>query len=172
MKNLVLIGMPGSGKTKMGKLLSQRFGLDLLDTDAMVVEETGMAISDIFDRYGEAHFRDLETQAVKKAAQAQGAVIATGGGVVLKPENMAALAETGVIFFRDRPPEAIVGEDHKDRPLVGSDKEAARERIFTLYAQRIALYKRHAHHYIAPTDTYQEAAEQIAAIFEKEAMQA
>ena len=169
MKNLVLIGMPGSGKTKMGNLLSQRFGLPLLDTDAMVVQDTGMAISDIFAQYGEAHFRDLETQAVKRAAQATGAVISTGGGVVLKPENMAALAQTGVIFFRDRPPEAIVGEDHKDRPLVGADKDAARARIFTLYAQRLALYKRYAHHYIAPTDTWQEAGEQIAAIYQKEA---
>ena len=169
MKNLVLIGMPGSGKTKMGNLLSQRFDLPLLDTDAMVVEETGMAIADIFARFGEAHFRDLETRAVMKAAQTPGAVIATGGGAVLRPENMAALAKTGLIFFRDRPPEAIVGEDHKDRPLVGSDKDAARARIFDLYAQRIALYKRYAHHYIAPTDTYQEAADQIAALFEKEA---
>ena len=170
MKNLVLIGMPGSGKTKMGLLLSQRFNLPVLDTDAMVVDETGMAISEIFDRYGEAHFRDLETQAVLRAAQAQGTIIATGGGVVLRQENMAALGKSGIIFFRDRPPEAIVGEDHKDRPLVGSDREAARERIFTLYAQRIALYKRYAHHYIAPTDTWQEAAEQIAAIYQKEAM--
>ena len=62
-----------------------------------------------------------------------------------------------------------MGEDHKDRPLVGADKEAARARIFNLYAQRLTLYKRYAHHYLAPTDTWQEAGEQIAAIFEKEA---
>ena len=169
MKNLVLIGMPGSGKTKIGNYLAQKLDLRVLDTDAMVVEAAGMAISDIFAQYGEAYFRDLETQAVQKAARESGVIIATGGGVVLRAENMAALAQTGVIFFRDRPPEAIVGEDHKDRPLVGADKEAARQRIFDLYAQRIALYKRYAHHYIAPTDTYQEAAEQIAALFEKEA---
>ena len=170
MKNLVLIGMPGSGKTKMGALLAQRFGLDVLDTDALVEQQAGMTIPEIFERYGEARFRDLETQAVQAAAETDGAVIATGGGVILRPENMAALARTGIIFFRDRPPEAIVGEDHKGRPLVGADKAAARERIFRLYEERIALYKRYAHHYIAPTDTYQEAAEQIAAIFEKEAM--
>ena len=169
MKNLVLIGMPGSGKTKIGNFLSQELSLPVLDTDAMVVAETGMAISDIFAQQGEPHFRDLETQAVQKAAQAQGTIIATGGGVVLREENMAALAKTGIIFFRDRPPEAIVGEDHKDRPLVGADKDAARERIFNLYAQRLALYKRYAHHYIAPTDTWQEAGEQIAAIYQKEA---
>lgn len=169
MKNLVLIGMPGSGKTKMGALLAQRFGLPVLDTDALVAQAAGMTIPEIFDRFGEGHFRDLETQAVEQAAAQDGAVIATGGGVILRPQNMAALAKTGIVFFRDRPPEAIVGEDHKGRPLVGADRDQARERIFRLYEERIALYKRYAHHYIPPTDTYQEAAELIAAIFEKEA---
>lgn len=171
MKNLVLIGMPGSGKTKMGKLLAQRFGLPFLDTDAMIVESAGMTIPEIFETQGEARFRDLETQAVKKAALSGGAVIATGGGAVLRRENMLALAQTGVIFFRDRSPAAIVGEDHGGRPLLSGDKDAAREKVFRLYEERIGLYKRYAHHYIAPTDTYQEAAEAIAAIFEKEASQ-
>ena len=172
MKNLVLIGMPGSGKTKMGALLAKRFQLEVLDTDALVVQDAGMTIPELFDRFGEAHFRDLETQAVRRAAGAEGAVIATGGGVILRSENMEALGRTGIIFFRDRPPEAIVGEDHKGRPLVGGDKDAARERIFRLYNQRIALYKRYAHHYIPPTDTYQEAAELIAAIYEREVIKA
>ncbi len=170
MKNLVLIGMPGSGKTKMGALLALRFGLPVLDTDDMVAKAASLSIPDIFARYGEGRFRELETRAVQKAAASSGAVIATGGGVILRPENMAALARTGIIFFRDRPPEAIVGEDHAGRPLVGADRDEARARIFRLYEERIALYKRYAHHYIPPTDTYQEAAEQIAAIFEKEAM--
>lgn len=172
MKNLVLIGMPGSGKTKMGTLLARRFGLELLDTDALVAARAGQTIPELFERYGEAYFRDLETQAVEEATAHDGAVISTGGGVILRPGNMAALAKNGVIFFRDRPPEAIVGEDHKGRPLVGADKEQARQRVFQLYAERIALYKRYAHHYIPPTDTYQEAAELIAAIFEKEVMEA
>lgn len=171
MKNLVLIGMPGSGKTKMSALLAQRFSLPALDTDAMVVESAGLSIPQLFDRFGEGYFRDLETQAVKRASASSGAVIATGGGVILRSENMAALAQNGLIFFRDRPPEAIVGEDHAGRPLVGRDQDHARERIFRLYEERIALYKRYAHFYIPPTGTYQEAAEQIAAIFEKEVMQ-
>lgn len=170
MKNLVLIGMPGSGKSKMGMLLSRRFSLPLLDTDAMVVERAGMTIPELFDRFGEAHFRDLETQAVQAAAGHGGAVVATGGGVILRPENMTALAETGVIFFRDRPPEAILGEDHRNRPLVGGDRAQAREKLFRLYEERIGLYKRYAHYYIPPTDTYQEAAEQIAEIYEREVL--
>lgn len=170
MKNLVLIGMPGSGKSKMGALLAGRFSLPLLDTDALVVEAAGMTIPELFDRFGEGRFRALETQAVKRAAGSDGAVIATGGGVVLRSENMEALAETGVIFFRDRPPEAILGEDHKGRPLLSGDQAQAREKLFRLYEARIGLYKRYAHHYIAPTDTYQAAAEQIAAIYEREVM--
>ena len=171
MKNLVLIGMPGSGKTKIGQYLAQKLSLPAVDTDAMVVEAAGKTIPEIFAQEGEAHFRDLETQAARRAAQLSGTIIATGGGMVLREENMAALAATGIVFFRDRPPEAILGEDHTGRPLVGGDRDAARTRIFTLYAQRLPLYKRYAHHYIPPTDTYQEAAEQIAAIYEKEVME-
>lgn len=170
MKNLVLIGMPGSGKSKMGALLARRFSLPLLDTDAMVVEAAGMTIPELFDRFGEAHFRDLETQAAQAAAAYGGAVVATGGGVVLREENMAALAGTGVVFFRDRPPEAILGEDHKGRPLLRGDREQAREKLLRLYAERIGLYKRYAHYYIPPTDTYQEAAEQIAELYEREVL--
>lgn len=168
MKNLVLIGMPGSGKTKMGILLSQRFSLPLLDTDAMVVQHSGMSIPDLFAQYGETQFRDLETQAVGRAAASGGAVIATGGGVVLRGENLEALRRTGIVFFRDRPPEAIAGEDHAGRPLIG--QEDPREKVFRLYRERLPLYRRYAHHVIPPTDTYQEAAELIAAIFEQEAM--
>ncbi len=167
MKNLVLIGMPGSGKTKMGQLLARRFALPLLDTDAMVEAAAGMPIPQIFERFGEGRFRDMESQAALQAAQVRGAVVATGGGMVLRQANMDALARTGVIFFRDRPPQAILGEDHKGRPLLAQDAQ----RVFQLYEERLGLYKRYAHHYIAPTETYQEAAEQIAAIFEKEAQE-
>jgi len=163
-KNLVLIGMPGSGKTKIGKLLAQRFSLPLVDTDALVEDRAGRTIPELFAAYGEAHFRELETAAVQEAAALDGAVIATGGGVVLREENMAALARTGVIFFRDREPEAIAGEDHGGRPLIGGD----RERVFRLYEQRIHLYRKYAQHTISHTDTVAEAAEQIAVIFEKE----
>lgn len=164
MKNLVLIGMPGSGKTKMGRALSQRFHLPLVDTDQRVEALAGRTIPELFQEEGEAVFRRWETQAVREAAALSGAVIATGGGVVLREENMTALARTGVIFFRDRPPEAIAGEDHRGRPLIGED----RDRVFQLYRERLPLYERYAHFTIPPTDSWEEAAEQIAAIFEEE----
>lgn len=165
MKNLVLTGMPGSGKTKMGRILAQRFALPLVDTDQMVMEKAGKTIPEIFARDGETVFRDLETAAVLEAAALPGAVIATGGGVILREENMAALRETGLVFFRDRSPAAIVGEDLTGRPLIGTDSE----RVYRLYKERLPLYQKYAHHTIPHTDTYEEAAEMIAALFEKEA---
>lgn len=164
MKNLILIGMPGSGKTKMGRLLSARFGLPMVDTDELVVQRAGKPISELFAEEGEQAFRDRETAAVKEAAALQGAVISTGGGVILREENMAALRASGTVFFRDRDPKAIVGEDHSGRPLLKGDTE----RVFRLYAERLPLYRRYADHIIPHTDTYEEAAEQIAALFEKE----
>lgn len=167
MKNLVLIGMPGSGKTKMGRILSEWFSLPLVDTDQMVVERAGKTIPEIFAESGEQVFRDLETAAVQEAAALHGAVIATGGGVILRPENMVALRATGVVFFRDRSPAAIVGEDHSGRPLIGGDSE----RVYRLYRERLPLYQKYAHHTIPHTDTLEEAAKLIAALYEQEAEQ-
>ncbi len=165
MKNLVLIGMPGSGKTKMGRILAEKFSLPLVDTDQLVVERAGKTIPEIFGESGEQAFRDLETTAVQEAAALNGAVIATGGGVILREENMAALRQTGVVFFRDRAPAAIVGEDLTGRPLIGSDSE----RVYRLYRERLPLYQKYAHHIIPHTDTYEEAAAMIAGIYEQEA---
>lgn len=167
MKNLVLIGMPGSGKTKLSKLLAARLGLTAVDTDQMVVERAGRLIPEIFAESGEQAFRDLETAAVREAAALEGAVIATGGGVILRPGNMADLRATGVVFFRDRSPAAIVGEDHSGRPLIGGDSE----RVYRLYRERLPLYQKYAHHIIPHTDTLEEAAKLIAALYEQEAEQ-
>lgn len=167
MKNLVLIGMPGSGKTKLSKLLAVRLGLTAVDTDQMVAERAGRPIPEIFAESGEQAFRDLETAAVREVAALHGAVIATGGGVILRPENMVALRATGVVFFRDRSPAAIVGEDHSGRPLIGGDSE----RVYRLYRERLPLYQKYAHHTIPHTDTLEEAAKLIAALYEQEAEQ-
>jgi shikimate kinase len=163
-KNLVLIGMPGCGKTAVGQALSALLKLPLVDTDALVESQQGRSIPDIFARDGEAAFRDMETRAVRTAAAMEGTIIATGGGVVLRAENMAALAETGVIFFRDRAVEDIVGENHTGRPLIGND----RQKVYDLYTQRIELYRKYAQYTISHTKTVEEAAARIAALYEKE----
>lgn len=164
MKNLVLIGMPGCGKTAVGQALSALLNMPLVDTDALVESQQGRSIPDIFARDGEAAFRDMETRAVRTAAAMEGTIIATGGGVVLRAENMAALARTGVIFFRDRAVEDIVGENHTGRPLIGND----RQKVYDLYTQRIELYRKYAQYTISHTKTVEEAAARIAALYEKE----
>lgn len=161
MKNLVLIGMPGCGKTKVGTALSKLLHMPLVDTDLLIVEADGRSIPDIFAQDGEGAFRDMETAAAKRAAAMEGVIIATGGGMVLREENMAALAATGVIFFRDRSPEAIAGEDHGGRPLIAGQ----RDRVFQLYSERITYYQKYAQYTISNTDTVDEAAGMIAAIF-------
>ena len=141
-KNLVLIGMPGCGKSAVGRRLAGMLNMPLVDTDQLIVQEQGRSIPEIFSRDGEPVFRDMETAAARRAAAMEGVIIATGGGMVLRPENMEALSRTGVIFFRDRELSAIVGENHAGRPLIGEDKQ----RIYRLYDQRIHLYRRYAQH--------------------------
>ena len=164
-KNIVLIGMPGCGKTAVGRILAQLLDLPLVDTDELVEQAAGATIPEIFAAEGERAFRDRETAAARQAAGLEGTVIATGGGMVLRPENMEALGATGVIFFRDRALEAIIGEDHSGRPLVGSQPDKLKK----LYTERIDLYRKYAQYTISNTDTAQAAAEQIAALYEQEA---
>ena len=163
-KNLVLIGMPGSGKTKVGEELSRRLNMPVVDTDHMIEQEQGRSIPEIFSQDGEPAFRDMETAAARRAAAMEGIIIATGGGMILREENMQALAATGVIFFRNRALAAIVGENHEGRPLIGEDKQ----RIYRIYDQRIGLYNKFAQYTISNTDTVEEAAEQIAQLYRKE----
>lgn len=159
--NLVLIGMPGSGKSTVGKILSKMLCMPLVDTDALVEQTAGKTIPELFAQEGESAFRDRETAAARQAAALDNTVIATGGGIILRPENMEALAATGLIFFRDRDLEDIVGEDHMGRPLVGKDPDKLR----ILYTQRIELYRKYAQYTISDTKTAEEAAARIAALY-------
>lgn len=159
--NLVLIGMPGSGKSTVGKILSRMLCMPLVDTDALVEKSAGKTIPELFAQEGESAFRDRETAAARQAAELDNTVIATGGGIILRPENMEALAATGLIFFRDRDLEDIVGEDHMGRPLVGKDPDKLR----ILYTQRIDLYRKYAQYTVSDTKTAEEAAARIAALY-------
>ena len=141
MKNLVLIGLSGCGKSSLGRRLARRLGMPFLDTDSMIVEAEGKAIADIFAERGEAYFRDLEALACSAASEAGGAVIATGGGAVLRDRNMEALAKNAVIVFIDRHPSRILRSGSlSERPLVRDDSD----KLFRLYHERLPLYRRWA----------------------------
>lgn len=132
-QNIVLTGMPGSGKSTVGKILAESMGRQLYDIDSEIVSYTGMEITQIFARYGEAGFRDIETEITKKLSALSGVIISCGGGTVLRDENINALRRNGVIFFIDRPLSQLIPT--ADRPLA-SDVEA----IKTRYNERIDRY--------------------------------
>ncbi|MBQ9912601.1 MAG: shikimate dehydrogenase [Clostridia bacterium] len=131
-RNIVLIGMPGSGKTTVGKALAERLGKTFTDTDDLITQEYG-PISNIFEEKGEAFFRDIESVAVKNVALRNGLVIATGGGAVLRKENVEYLKHNGVLFFLDRPLKDIIPTE--DRPL-SRDLDALKKR----YEERYRIY--------------------------------
>lgn len=132
-ENIVLTGMPASGKTTVGRLLAEKLGRPFIDTDAEIVKAAGVDIPTIFKERGEAAFRDLETQVIKKAGAETGVVIATGGGAVLREENVDALRQNGQLVFLNRPLEQLVPTD--DRPLA-----ASKEAIFKRYSERFPTY--------------------------------
>ncbi len=132
-ENIVLIGMPSSGKTTVGSLLARLLGRELVDTDKMIVEQEGKDIPAIFAEGGESAFRDKESAAVARAALLNGKVIATGGGAILREENVRALKQNGRLYFLDRPIEQLMPT--ADRPLA-KDVEAIKQR----YKERYGIY--------------------------------
>jgi shikimate kinase len=132
-ENIVLIGFMGSGKTTVGKRLANLLGCTFIDTDLEIELNTGLKISEIFRKYGEKRFRAEEAVVVQRASSASGIVIATGGGVVLQPDNMARLRQTGYIILLEATPEVIAKRiQHQDvRPLlqINGNPEALIERL-------------------------------------------
>jgi shikimate kinase len=140
MKNIVLIGMPGSGKTTLGRCLAEMLNREFIDADPEIEKDAGKTIPELF-AVSEDHFREQETKTARRLAKLRDKVLAMGGGVVLREENIACLKENGLIIFLDRSPGDIVGDvDTETRPLLA----AGRQRIYDLYAQREALYRKAA----------------------------
>jgi shikimate dehydrogenase len=133
-QNLVLIGMPTSGKTTIGKILSEELGREFIDSDEEIVEKIGMSISEFFEKNGEAEFRKIEAQVIKEIALKQGAVIATGGGVILNKRNIELLKMNGKVIFLNRPLDMLLTSE--DRPL-SSDRELLKKR----FEERHEIYK-------------------------------
>ena len=131
--NIVLIGMPASGKSTVGKKLAELTGKCLIDTDLEIVKTEGTEISEIFATKGEVYFRDLEAKIVEEVSKLNGFVIATGGGAILREENRDNLRQNGKVYFLDRDPELLVPTS--DRPL-SSDRASIEKR----YNERYDIY--------------------------------
>lgn len=143
--NLVLVGFMATGKSTVGRALAQALGRPLFDTDAVVERMAGMSIPEVFAARGEAAFRALERQAVQQVAARAGQVVATGGGVVLSPDNIRALRETGRIVWLTAPAEVILERVSRDdaggtvkRPLLAGPDPLGT--IVRLLEQRQQLY--------------------------------
>lgn len=153
-ENIVLIGMPSSGKTTVGKALSEKLNREIFDSDKVVVENEKMEISDIFKLNGEAYFRSLETAAIKELSKKNSVIIATGGGAVLNKTNIELLKENGKVFFLNRPLEKLITTD--DRPL-SSNKSDLEKR----FNERYDLYISSADYVIDASGTVEEVTEEI-----------
>lgn len=148
MQNIVLVGMPGCGKSSIGTLLAEKLDRPFLDADAEIEKAAGMPIPDFFKLYGEAAFRDLESRVLAALGKRSGAVIATGGGAVLREENYAALHQNSTIVWLTR--------DLARLPIDGRPVSQATS-LDALFAARKTRYERFADHIIdnngAPDET-------------------
>lgn len=132
-QNVVLIGMPGSGKSTIGKLIAQKTDKIFIDIDDEIVKREQKSIAEIFATVGEEEFRKIETEVILSLSTVQNAVIATGGGAILNHINIDLLKENGKIYFIDRPLEEIVATD--DRPLSSNRSDLEKR-----YKERYEIY--------------------------------
>lgn len=157
--NVVLIGMMGSGKTTVGRLVAERTGREFIDLDEMIEQRVEKRIVDIFSESGEDAFRELETETLRDAAGATHAVIATGGGVVIRPENRRILQDLGIVVWLDAPPDELlkrIGDD-ESRPMIHGKNPL--KRLERLISERRGFYADASHIHL---DTSELTPEEIA----------
>ncbi len=139
MENIILVGMPGCGKSTVGKLLAEQTGLRFVDADTVIEDRAGMSVPRIFGAEGESGFRSWETQVMADLGKASGQVIATGGGCVTRPENRPLLHQNGTVIWLQR--------DLTKLPTDGRPLSQA-GRLEEMYALRRSMYASFAHHII------------------------
>lgn len=153
-ENIVLTGMPGCGKTTVGKILAENNGFEFIDTDQYIESKTGRHPSDIINSDGIDAFRDAESEAICEISAKSGCVVATGGGAILRSQNIDWLKRNGRIYFLDRPIDDIVPTD--DRPLSRS-----RDDLIKRYEERYDIYCSTADEIIKVASGAREVAEEI-----------
>ena len=142
MRTIYLIGMMGSGKTVVAQLLAQQLGRPMVDLDALIEAREKKKITAIFAEKGEAYFRAVEAAVLKEISLQKGIIVATGGGIVLNPQNIECMDATGITIYLKAPTDLLYErlKDATDRPLLqGKDPQGALERIYTT---RASLYEK------------------------------
>lgn len=164
MKNIVLIGFMGTGKSSVGRILAKRAKREFVDLDRYLETKEKRKIRDIFEKEGELYFRALEKEAVRVWASAQNKVITTGGGTVVDPENLSALKENGILITLVAKPETIFNrvKRSKNRPLL-NDKEDLFSEIQKLFEKRKPFYQKSDYYF----DTDGKTASQVANMIQK-----
>lgn len=158
MKNIVLIGLPASGKSTVAARLAEELNRPLMDTDAIIEAEAGKTVAALFAEEGETAFRARERELLLRLAKGEGAVIATGGGAVLHTDAMKELKKNAAVFYLDRPLRDIRKDmGGAERPLLAGDAKKLEE----LYRTRDKLYRKAAD-YVLSGGTAEELAETVA----------
>ena len=161
MKNIVLIGMPGCGKSAIGEILAEKLEMTFLDIDAYIEVSTKVTISEIFEN-GEAGFRDIEAIAAVEVSEKAPAVISTGGGVVKRYENILNLKKNGIIIYINRSIENIVADiDVEARPLLVKDPS----QLYRLFEERGLLYKKYCDHEVMNISNIDDVVNNIIEIY-------
>jgi shikimate kinase len=143
-KSIVLIGFMGSGKSSVGRCLQRQLGLDRVDTDELVATKMGMSIPEIFPDHGEPRFRDVESEVLRELELHRAAIIVTGGGTILKTENVAILKNLGAVVWLDASEEILFKRAMRknDRPLLQT--ENPRASFNALLTDRLPVYAKAA----------------------------
>lgn len=160
MKNIVLIGIMGCGKTTVSKLLSEKLNLPVIDMDEYLIDKHQCSINDMF-AVSEEHFRDLESQACIDLAKLDGYIISTGGGVVKRNQNSDVLRQTGTVIYLDRPIDNIITDvTTANRPLLKDGPQ----KLYQLHDERHQLYLDACDYHILNNGTLDEVVNQIVKI--------
>jgi len=153
MNNIILLGFMGSGKTAVGKGLATKFNMDFIDLDEWIEKEAKMTIKEIFDKFGESYFRELEKKIVKKAcAELNNSVISTGGGVILNKENVENLHQAGILFWLKVAPDKVYErtKNTSSRPLLNCPDPV--KKIKELLSLRTPYYTKAADYIVDTTE--------------------
>lgn len=157
--NIVLVGMSGAGKSTVGIALSYKMRMPYVDIDSYIERKYDMTISEIFEQYGNDYFRNLESETAKHIGKNyKRTIISTGGGIILRPDNMAYLKENGIVVYINRSVENILKTlKAEKRPLLKDNPE----RLYQMYEERHGLYLKYADVCVANSTDFRSGVENV-----------